>query len=253
MPIPQPGPDSRPPGPSGTDPQARPKIWVEGRQQPKFDIRAWARVSLSLSRRNLGPRMDAAAARIQRFGQSVLDGNHRPDLNWIGRAQKAVPSHQSVGAAVTGAARLLAEAREIVLPADIPEEPIAYPNLIRADFAPRRPGPVRISRPRLAALATPPSVKGDEPALRAIRALINEGAAGQTLRASSPKTAGPGPEPQPPVAPGLAQRLRRAALGLIWRGAVVSLAWFLTGLCLPYGCVKAALVHLDGGDLRDWT
>ena len=256
MTIPQHGPKSRPPGPSGPDQEIRPKIWVEGRQQPKFNLGAWARVSLTITRRNLGPLMDAGAARTHRFGQSVLQGERRPDLAWLGRAAKAVPSHQSVGALVTGAAQLLADGREIVLPAPVPEDPIAYPHLIRPDFAQHSDAPARVPRPRLADVPPrqPAAAPGDEPTLGRIRALITE-TGGSTVRSGRRATDAALPElqPQQPAPPGPLQRLHHATAALIWRGAAAALAWGLTVLCLPYGGVKAALFHFDGGDLRDFT
>ena len=256
MTIPQRGPKSPASGPAGPDQEVRPKIWVEGRQQPKFAFAPWARVSLTITRRNLGPLMDGGAARTLRFGQSVLHGERRPDLSWMGRAAKVVPSHQSVGAFVTGSAHLLTAAREIVLPAPVPENPIAYSNLIRPDFAQHHDAPARLPRPRLADIPAikPAPAQADETTLRSIRALIadTDGATAKPSRRAK-DAALPKLQPQEPAPPGPLKRLGQATTGLIWHGTVATLAWGLTVLCLPYGGVKAALFHFDGGDLRDWT
>ncbi len=252
MPILHRGPKPRPPGLSGSTPEPRPKIWVEGRQQPRFDLRAWARVSLTITRRNLAPMLDDGAASTLRYGQSVLAGERRPDLGWMGRGAALVPSHQSVGNGLAAASRLLSDAREKVLPSPLPDDPIAYPNLIRPDFAqslvPPGVAPVRLPRPRLADRSDKLAAPGDEPTLRSIRALITETAG----TARPDRRSADAPALQPP-SPGPLQRLRRAIAGQIWRTAVAVLALGLTGLCLPYGCVKAAFFHFDGGDLRDWT
>ena len=274
MPSPHRGPNSRPTGPNEADPTARPQIWVEGRQQPRFNLRAWAAVSLTMTRRKLAPDMSAGVARIDGFGQTILSGALRPNLAWAGRAEKLIPSHQNVGHWVTAAARLLAAAREIVLPSPQPAEPIAYPNLIRPNFTAGPARPVRPLRPQsarpaaFAAMPEPPDATGrlpvslrhpqpDEPTLRAIRSLIDDteptGPARPAKFHAPDNAAKPGFERPEPAAPARLHRARAAVAGLIWRAAAHVLAWGLTALIFPVGGINAVLFHLDGGDLHDWS
>jgi hypothetical protein len=262
MSNPDQGPAPRSSGPSEADSLSRPQIWVEGRQQPRFDFRAWAGVSLTMTRRKLGPAMSAAAARIDGFGQSVLRGEHVPNLAWAGRAQRLIPSHESVGGLVTGAAQLLAEAREVVLPAPKPAEPIAYPNLIRPNFAGRParwplPQPVAMAgEPETIAPPPPLQAQGEESTLRAIRSVIVEPGA-TTAPAVAPRLPKEASLPElarpEPAARTVAQKARDRSSALLRRTAALVLAWGLTALVFPLGGVKAALFHLDGGDLRDWS
>jgi len=244
------GPKPRPTGPAASDPSSRPKLWVEGSQQPKFELRAWGRVSLTMTRRRLAPAMTAGAGWTDAFAQRILRGELRPNLAWTGRAQRFIPSHQAVGAAVLGCAHMLSAAREIVQPTPPPAEAVAYPNLIRPDFS---EGP-RATRRRLAetAPASSPADPATQPpppdqsTLRTIRAVIGTPDAPADALPSQQES----PEPLPPR---LTQRARSAVSGLIWRAGAVTLAWGLTALIFPIGGIHAALFHLNGGDLRDWT
>lgn len=190
---------------------SRPKIWVEGRQQPPFDPRAWARVSLLLTRRALAPVLSRAATATDAFGQRVRSGALRPNLAWLGRAARFVPSHLTVGSLIIGTAALIATARETVDPTPVAAP--AYPNLIRPDFAPRT------ALPRL----------GDpvEPTLARVRALFDAA-----------------PDP-------LTVDETAKTPGLLHHAAAASLGWSLILLALPFGAFQATLTHLTGTDLRD--
>ncbi|MEO6298824.1 MAG: hypothetical protein ABIV25_08650 [Paracoccaceae bacterium] len=251
----------------GANPSTRPRIWVEGQQQPKFDLRAWTKVSMAITCRTLGPGMAKTATGIDHYGQSVLRGDRVPNLAWAGRAGKFIPSHQLTGAVITGSAQLLADAKQVVLPEPLDDEPIAYPNLIRPSFAATPEQPSRPQRsPALdvafvAAATMPPGsdtsahALADEPTLRAIRSLIGETDAAASERPARPPkhtTLPPLAVPIPPE-PTLLQTIQSAGKRLIWGCSVQMLAWTLVGLAFPIGAVKATVFHLNGGDLREWT
>jgi hypothetical protein len=239
------GPNSRATGPDDADPMARPQIWVEGRQQPRFNFRAWAGVSLTMTRRRLAPALSAGAARVEAYGRSVLRGERIPNLAWTGRAQKFIPSHESVGGFIAATGRFLADAREVVLPLPKPAEPIAYPNLIRPDFS---------SRPHRQAFAAAPEQPpaATEPALSAIRSLIDDAGDDAPARPAResvlPELARP--EPAPPTA---TEQIGGVLGKLAWGAGAHVFAWGLTALAFPLGGFHATLFHLEGGDLRDWS
>ncbi len=211
---------------------SQPKIWVDGRQKPRFDFSAYRSVSLAIARRDLKPEMVDAAQRLQHFGQSVAAGERRVNLARLGRVARLVPSHQWVGRRLLSLGRLFAEAGDLVLPPPAPEEPIAYPNLIRPSFAKQ---PVVPQRP------TPqPKPVRDEPTLHAIRSAI--GTPSHRFEHEMP----------PPSEAAVDEATDAASPGMLRRG----MGWTLAAICLtfalPAGAIRALMFHLDGGDLRDW-
>ncbi len=213
-----------------TDPTiVRTPIWVEGRQRPRFDLRAWARVGFAMALRLAPLWLDRSAAASGQFGQAIAAG--RFGMGWTGRAGRWLPSRALVSGVILGLAARQAEARLILAPAPEAPEVIAYPDLIRT-----APEPVTNLPP--AASLTP-----EEVALRAIRAVLRD------LPPVEPTRARPGPLPElaarePQTAPQSASLLARLGARMI--------AWAAVALALPAGLVRAALIHLDGGDLKDW-
>lgn len=94
-------------------PVARPKIWVEGRQRPRFAARAYLAAAHGMARRDLDPAILDAVQRLQAFGGQVERGELRVTAAW---AQRVIPSHRRVGAWLLALARLLADSRCLIVP-----------------------------------------------------------------------------------------------------------------------------------------
>ena len=219
---------------------AQPRIWVEGRQQARFDVKAFASVSTTLTRRTLGPLLNRASVRVMAFGLRVEQGDLRPDLAWMGRAARAVPSHQAVGRALAGLGACLTQAAAIALPTPIQND-TTYRDLIQ---------PMRVVQSDTGRLAKPVSTRkkpqSDETTLRAIRAMMLEPdplpevprARGKATQAGQPK-------------PAMAKASRLAGHALTTVLAQM-IGWAMLVAVYPYGAGKAVFVHLNGGDLANW-
>ena len=226
---------------------ARPKIWVDGQQRPRFDLRAYAAVSLGMAKRALAPEMQEAEGRLRAFGWQMSLGKLRPDLAWAGRWQRLVPSHHRVGAWVLFLARLFAEAStRLNLPLVAPSD-LSHPDVFRGSdkVTPIRPPP---------AAAVPAPKPAEEPMLQAIRSAINRtprdsGHVRLFSGADLPFAELAPPEPAAPAESRLATRLRQMAWGAAsWTWLAVLIAF-----ALPAGAIRALMFHLDGGDLADWS
>lgn len=203
------------PGDPGIIKTARPPIWAEGSQRPKFDVLAFARVADDIARRDLAPVVSDAATRTAALGHRVLAGEWRVTAAW---GQRILPSHRRVGAAIMGAQGVLVGAASLLAP---PEDatPATYATLVRT--AP-----------------PPPAVEPTfaEPTLQAIRSALRD----------VPHDAGAQPQnPGPATTGATGGWLHLAASWVLLRAMML--------VALPVGAVKAVLYHLDGGDLRDWS
>ena len=96
----------------GSEPVARPRIWVEGRQRPQFDLRAYLATSLGIARRDLAPEIHESATRLQGFAARVQRGDLRLTVAW---AQRVLPSHQRMAGWISGLARLMADSRRLIV------------------------------------------------------------------------------------------------------------------------------------------
>ncbi|MEO8241260.1 MAG: hypothetical protein ABI832_03055 [bacterium] len=218
----------------------RPKIWVDGRQRPRFDVKAYLTVSLAISRRDLKPEVVEAADRLQAFGRSVAVGERRLNVARLGKFARIVPSHQRVGRSLQIWSRWVRAAGDLVLPQAVPEDPIAYPNLIRPSFSTRPAVPQEVPEARRPPIAVVKPV--EEPTLHAIRSAI-----GPTVQAVSSAP----PLPDDPLLD-LAD-LTTAEPGPLGRGMAWTLAAVMLPFALPAGAIKALMFHFDGGDLNDWA
>ena len=201
--------------------QAQPKIWIDDKQGPRFDLRAFLTVSTAITCRDLGPAVSASAASVQRFGQKLTERSYKVRLGWLGKAARLVPRQETIGAAVTGFGHVLHAASALILPQPDPE-PDAYPNLIRPDVAKKPDHPAY------------PHRRSDESTLRSIRAII-----------TAPEPPAPVPEPRPQRRPVAKMALQSVTARM--------LSWLLTAAAFPIGATKALQYHLNGGDLRDWN
>ena len=225
----------------------RPKIWIEGRQRPRFDLKAYAATAYGMAKRDLPPEMLDAEGHLRGFGQRVVNGDLRPKLAWAGRLQRAVPSHQRVGGWLLGLADLIADSRALLVPVESADAELAYPNLIRGQQAlsPLRPRPVAGLR---VVKSQKPAV---EPTLHAIRSAIGTTPHDASLdaRGRLPPLTAADPQPARGNGKGLVANLQQS----LWRAACRALLGILMGFAIPGGAVKALLYHLDGGDLADWS
>lgn len=254
-----------------------PQIWAEGRQQPRFDLRGFARVGLLLSRQMARPVLLVTTRFCSDAAESMAENTIGPRLARASTLGRALPRRESVARGFTATGALLALAADLAVPpppAPAAEPQAAAPPLLIA----RRPRQAE----RLAELRpterqadpvppppTPPATRPagladfDAPTLAAIRALIDDMRVPEPV---TPQRPAPPPPPQPPSGrvlltqgvpltppepkpPTLVERLagqaRRCAAGLI--------AGTVTLVVLPVGLVKAVLLHLNGNDLRDWS
>jgi len=260
------------PAPSRTPDPSRPKIWAEGSQQPPFDLAAFARVSLELTRRTVGPKLVAVGHPVADLASRMADGTFAARAARLGKAGRYLPSRGVVAAGLRGLAKVLTEAGHVVLPPP-EDEPLPYAHLLRAPQAtvpppvatappaavtPRRPAPRLGDRAAKPPAATPrPAV--EEPTLSVIRSLIAEAERAPPARPAAPATrraAPPPPEPDiadtPQRRPRLPAAWTQATARALHRGAAVTLGWTVTALILPYGAALAVIEHLQGEDLRHW-
>lgn len=216
----------------------RPKIWIEGRQRPRFDLKAYAATSFGMAKRDLAPEMLNAELRLRGLGQRVAKGELRTNWKWTGRLQRVLPSHHRVSGWILGLAEMFAESRIRLDPAEAEDAELAYPNLIRrvTDPAPIKPGK-----------------SDDEPTLHAIRSAISlvPHNAGPEVRQ---RGTGAWTIPAEPAA----ETDEKAGLVAVLKQWLRSVqCWVLLSVlitfALPSGAIKAMLFHLDGGDLGDWT
>ena len=224
----------------------RPQIWAEGRQNPKFDYEAFVRVAQTIAARKLAPQLQSLAASLQRFADRVQRGEMRFNPAWAKRLDRLVPAHDRFGRIVQRIAPILRDAGALLLPPAAPPEALAFPDLLRfAQARPIRPSsrPVRLVVPAPTETAALPPVTQEALALNTIRALIAEDPGSDKVPEQ--------PIPQPIVA-SVAPDTGPAAKALQSFAATV-LAWASICVYLPYGAVKAMILHLDGQDLRDWN
>lgn len=238
-----------------------PQIWSEGRQQPRFDLRAFARVSVLLSRQKARPVLLATIRLCAGAAERMAENTLGPRFARASRIGRALPAREGVARRLTAIGAFLTAAADLAVPP--PPSPPAEPE-------PQAPPLLIARRPRSAELpppapdAPPPlrpaeATDFDAPTLAAIRALIADThdveparptpapllpLSGRVLLTRGVPLAPPEPRP-PTLAERLAAQAYRVAAGLM-AGAV-------TLVLLPVGLVGAGLIHLRGEDLRDWT
>lgn len=206
---------------------SRPRIWAEGRQNPPFDARAFARASVVHARDGLSALLARCSASAAGFGAEVAGGRWRMPPDRLGRSGRFLPSVARTAAAIRGAADVLARAgRAVGRKAEAPA-PVTI-------FAAPEPAAPRPARPTPAAVG--PEEDGD---LAAIRALLREPA--PLLTAPAPR-APPAPEQAPPAFNRGRDRLAAGAGWLLGHALLV--------LALPVGAALAGIAHLNGEDLR---
>jgi len=265
-------PADRPAKPSG-----RPDLWAEGSQKPRFDLLAFARVSLILSRRTARPVLLAVSQFAAGRGGWMADNRLGPRLAAsLGQVGRAFPSRDRLAAGLTGIASLAAAAADVAVPPPPVIEKPAYPDLMRGAESlpvpmirrPRRsellPPPAAAPDPKPAPPPTPAPATADDfdgPTLAAIRAMIDE------MRTPPAVVAAAAPPPAPPptgrallthAVPLTPPEPRDPTLGEALAGHAFSfgaacVGWGTCALVLPVAMVKATLLHLDGEDLRLWS
>ena len=239
----------------------RPKIWAEGDQRPPFNLRAFGRASLHLSREGVAPLHAWAARTTRRVAVNVKNGAGRIPEEKLGRAARFVPSHLRVAAWIKNGAAILSHASAVADP-DVKRgnalvieiEPHLWP-LDEVAPTPAAPQPTApdTTPVELDPMQAPPVVLAEpmpeaDP-LAAIRDELAEDAqpaGGKPGRAQKPKRrthvtpSGPAIPPAPPgeVATGAIQ-----VFGFM-------LGWLSSFAALPYGLAKAGWLHIKGVDLR---
>ncbi len=198
---------------------AQPRIWAEGSQKPKFQLRPFAVASLHLTRHAVAPLIARSATETARFSTRVAEGTWRVPTARLGRAERLVPSHQSVAAWIAAGARILDAAGCTAAPEALRR---------RDRFARTAPAqPVPAMQAALVTRAEPGSE--DAATLNAIRSVLGDATVAPT--------------------PGPAARPSRLAASLV-SATGAALGWGMTLLALPYGIARATIAHLNGEDLR---
>jgi hypothetical protein len=229
----------RPPAPPGE----RPKIWAEGSQRPRFDLRAFGRASLHLAREGAAPLLAWAARMGRRVAVNVKNGAGRIPAAKLGRFAWLVPSHLRVAQWIKTFAAVLAHAsasadpevkRGNALVAEI--EPHLWPLDAPGPEAAPAPLPEPEPEPVVPAEPVPPA---DDP-LAAIRDDLDDKPAAKRRVPAPVPPQGPALPPSPPGPMGvMAVQITGYVLG--WGAAI---------LALPYGLARALWLHLKGVDLR---
>jgi hypothetical protein len=266
----------------------RPPIWSEGRQNPPFELGAFARASLVYGREALAGLLRRCAASARDAGATVASGRWRVPPERLGKSGRFLPHHQSVAGTIDGAGRLLSRASQVLCPA---EAEVPMPSSIFQPAPPKaRPAPVltlvaqQEMRPDPAAEtpaesgAAPMRPQPADPALSAIRVLMGGKAETEAppaqgpsfgpvrprpsrlrLRDSGPAVPATAPDPlateilaaPAPAEPASAVPRPAGSLRrLSVEAAARGLAYGLLAMSLPWGAVRAAMAHLNGEDLR---
>ena len=226
----------------------RPKIWIEGQQRPKFDIKAYFAASLGMARRDLAPEILDAERRLRSLGARMESGELRLNLAWAGPVARVVPSHLAAGRWIVGLADLFAGSHAILVPVEGVAGALAYPEIARLRGRSAQMGP-KVADERIEVLRP---IAPDQPTLDAIRSAIRlppqEARLDQTRRSQSPHA----PEVAvPAVAPGDGLLARSAQLAKAT--GCRALLGILMAFAIPGGAVRAMLFHLNNGDLNDWS
>ena len=259
---------------------ARPQLWVEGSQRPRFALPAFAWVSVALSRRTALPALIWLAGLGSAAAQTMATNRLGPRLAQAGSLGRALPSRKALATGLSGLAALLSAAADVAVPPPPAATPPAFPDILRpshprravarlpdplpAPQLPPRRAPLRLAAPDAVAV---PETEFDDRTVHAIRALIHatpEMPLTVPARIVStddlpalrlPLTKGDllihavplhPPEPAPQTVAGM---VRSKAFDL----GVLAAAWGMTLLVLPIGATRAMILHLNGEDLRTWS
>jgi hypothetical protein len=257
---------------------AKPAIWAEGRQRPRFDLPAFLRVTGDRARGGAAAGLDRLAGWTGRLGEQVARGAIRVPEARLGRLGRALPSHQAVARTVRRAARLLAEAGRHAAGA-APVEPAAFrswldtvpqpvvtrlpgrsqtaaspvPSSVPSDAGPA-PAPMTPPMAATEAAPRPEAPPADAETLAAIRSAIRTAAVEPRRPRLAPTgaTAPAAPEPGAPGAhtlPDLSPQ-EPAAPGLLFRSATAATAWTAIAIAWPWAALRTGAQHVQGTDLR---
>lgn len=109
---------------SDTTPE-RPPIWINGRQRPAFNLRAYAAYSLMVTRAGLGPVLMRASGATTAFQRRIAAGAFPVATEKLGRAAQYLPTRSGIGATIGGVAGLISQAGQIVAPPPLVAESLA--------------------------------------------------------------------------------------------------------------------------------
>lgn len=188
----------------------RPPIWVDGSQNPPFELGAFARASLARGKA-------LATERLERMAGGAADLSRRS-------AEGTPPARRRLFRALAGTGTTLAQAARAIR-GDGPGDTAHMTQLLARSFRPQAPA----SRPM--AKADPRALSEDHD-LALIRRILRE----DTTPPAPPVTAGTTARPRDPDAP---------SGGMARLVAIVAVVLFL-----PFGAAMALHAHLDGEDLR---
>ncbi|MDM7930433.1 hypothetical protein [Tabrizicola sp.] len=223
--------------------EGKPKIWISGGQRPPFDLRAFGRASLHLTRSAVAPLLAWMAGGLRQAAVNIAAGSGRIPEARLGRAARFVPSHRRVAAWVQNLAATLAHASATADP-DVKRgntlvtriEPYLWPEGVET---PDRGSPIQAASETGTPPANPapvvlaqPMQPGDDP-LRGIRDDLEDGKSA---------TAGP-PVDAPPAPPGPVATTAIQVSGYLFGWAAILIA-------LPFGLGHAGWKHIKGEDLR---
>ncbi len=119
--------------PSSTAPNDRPPIWVNGRQRPSFDLRAYGAYSVIATRAALGPALVRVSGSATGLQAKILAGAFAIKTQRLGRAAAYLPTRPGIAATIGSLATLLQETASVVSPSPPPPESLeAYDALWRS-------------------------------------------------------------------------------------------------------------------------
>lgn len=256
------------------DRPGRTPIWSEGRQNPPFEPRAFARASLIFGREALAGLFSRCARSAGTAGDEVASGRWRVPEARLGRTGRYLPHHQTVAATIRGAGGILSRSSRLLGPAEDPAPPATI-------FAP--PGPARRPAPVLTVISAAPEAAPRDPAdsaapetsrdssLAAIRLIMGgkpempatpsaapRRAPARRIRPAAPPPVhdllglGEGAElpAEPPAAAPVAPPRHGSLRRLMAEATARALAYGILVMALPWGALRAGIAHLDGVDLR---
>lgn len=111
----------------------RPPIWVNGRQRPAFNWRAYGAYSLIVTRDGLGPVMARVADATAGLQGRISAGAYPINTARLGRAADYLPTRAGIATTIGGVAGVIKAAGQIVIPPPVvPESLEAYDVLWRS-------------------------------------------------------------------------------------------------------------------------
>jgi hypothetical protein len=235
----------------------KPPIWADGRQAPRFDLKAFLQAASTNARRLAALNLDALSHAGRRAAAAFRDGTWQLPPERLGRTGRFLPDHHRLAQTCSATARLTAAAGSWVAGA-APVRQVDFGDF-QSEMAANEPAappahsPLRYVRPARGGSAVH-AVEVDDDTLATIRSAVHS-ANVMPIRLQRVPVAEPEAEPAPPE-PRVARlpRLEPAQPsppGPVFRFGTAAIGAAALAVLWPAGAFQALAAHLRGEDLRD--